>query len=112
MTTDVVIAQTTVDDEARAGELADGAVDGQLAACAHIDGPFTAVYRWKGEVIRDKEWRISYKTTRAGLPALAEWVKAAHTYEVPQWIVLAVDGGSEEYLSWVAEESTPSTRTA
>ncbi|MFJ7420556.1 divalent-cation tolerance protein CutA [Streptomyces uncialis] len=109
MTTDVVIAQTTIDDETKAGELAGGAVEARLAACAHIDGPFTAVYRWKGDLIRDKEWRISYKTTRERLPALAEWVEAAHSYEVPQWIVLAVDGGSEEFLSWVAQESTPST---
>ncbi|MFJ6568927.1 divalent-cation tolerance protein CutA [Streptomyces sp. NPDC091292] len=107
MVPDIVIAQTTIDDEAQAEELARGAVERRLAACAHIDAPLTAVYRWKNDLVQDKEWRISYKTTRERLPALAEWVGEAHAYEVPEWIVIAVDGGSEAYLSWVAEESTP-----
>ncbi|MCM2388585.1 divalent-cation tolerance protein CutA [Streptomyces albipurpureus] len=106
MPTDVVIAQTTIDDEGRAGELARGAVDRRLAACAHIDPAFTAVYRWQGAVQTEREWRISYKTTRDRLPQLAEWVAAAHSYEVPEWIVLPVEGGSEAYLAWVVAEST------
>ncbi|MFJ7999598.1 divalent-cation tolerance protein CutA [Streptomyces sp. NPDC096310] len=105
MSTDIVIAQTTIDDEGKAALLAAGAVERRLAACAHIDPAFTAVYRWKGAVQTEKEWRISYKTTRSRLPLLAEWVKEAHGYAVPEWIVLPVDGGSEEYLAWVVTES-------
>ncbi|MFD6231568.1 divalent-cation tolerance protein CutA [Streptomyces sp. NPDC060232] len=64
MATDTVIAQTTVDSEDLARRLARGAVEARLAACAHIDAPFTAVYRWKGAIETATEWRISYKTTR------------------------------------------------
>ncbi|MGP3685573.1 divalent cation tolerance protein CutA [Streptomyces sp. IBSNAI002] len=39
MPTDIVIAQTTIDSEHRAAELARGAVEARLAACAHIDAP-------------------------------------------------------------------------
>jgi periplasmic divalent cation tolerance protein len=106
MATDIVIAQTTIDDEGKAEVLARGAVEARLAACAHIDAPFTAIYRWQGEVQTEREWRISYKTTRDRLPALADWVAAAHHYDVPEWIVLPVDGGSSAYLAWVAEETT------
>ncbi|MFI6288525.1 divalent-cation tolerance protein CutA [Streptomyces sp. NPDC051018] len=105
MAADVVVAQTTIDDETKAMELARGAVDRRLAAGAHIDPPLRAVYRWQGAVQSETEWRISYKTTRERLPELAAWVAATHGYEVPQWIVLPVDGGSAEYLSWVAAES-------
>ncbi|MFF5706516.1 divalent-cation tolerance protein CutA [Streptomyces sp. NPDC012794] len=105
MATDIVIAQTTVDDEERARGLARGAVEERLAACAHVDAPLTAVYRWKGSVETATEWRVSYKTTRDRLPALAEWVARTHPYEVPEWIVLPVAGGSAAYLAWVAEES-------
>ncbi|MFF3556534.1 divalent-cation tolerance protein CutA [Streptomyces tsukubensis] len=105
MPTDIVIAQTTIDDEGRAEALALGAVEARLAACAHVDPPFKAVYRWQGAVQVEREWRITYKTTRDRLPALAEWVAAEHPYEVPEWIVLPVDSGSEAYLRWVAEES-------
>lgn len=105
--TEIVIAQTTIDDEERAGALARGAVEHRLAACAHIDPPFTAVYRWQGAVETAREWRISYKTTTGRLPELTAWVAEHHGYDVPEWITLPVSGGSEAYLSWVAEETSP-----
>jgi periplasmic divalent cation tolerance protein len=76
-----------------------------LAACAHIDQPFTAVYRWKGAIETATEWRISYKTTTDRLAELQAWVAQEHAYEVPEWITLPVTGGSQAYLTWVAEES-------
>lgn len=103
--TGIVIAQTTVDDEERADALARGAVEGKLAACAHIDAPLTAVYRWQGAVETAREWRISYKTTTARLPELEAWVAGQHPYDVPEWITLPVTGGSEAYLAWVADET-------
>ncbi|MCN9241218.1 divalent-cation tolerance protein CutA [Streptomyces sp. RY43-2] len=108
MTTEIVIAQTTVDDEDQAKALARGAVENRLAACAHIDAPLTAVYRWQGAIETAREWRVSYKTTTDRLPALAAWATEKHPYDVPEWITLPVTGGSEAYLSWVAEETTVS----
>ncbi|MFF8989155.1 divalent-cation tolerance protein CutA [Streptomyces sp. NPDC014983] len=107
MASEIVIAQTTIDDEARAKVLARGAVENRLAACAHIDQPFTAVYRWKGAIETAQEWRISYKTTADRLPQLEAWVAGEHSYEVPEWIIIPVIGGSDAYLKWVVEESAP-----
>ncbi|WP_406431918.1 divalent-cation tolerance protein CutA [Streptomyces sp. NBC_00631] len=94
MTSDTVVAQTTIDDEAKAAELARGAVENRLAAGAHIDPPLTAVYWWKGEIETAREWRISYKTTTDRLPELEAWVAQEHTYEVPEGVVLPIIGGS------------------
>ncbi|MFF4763990.1 divalent-cation tolerance protein CutA [Streptomyces sp. NPDC001292] len=105
--TGIVIAQTTIDDEEQAKALARGAVENRLAACAHIDQPFTAVYWWDSAIQTAREWRISYKTTTERLPELEAWVSKQHGYEVPEWITLPVTGGSEAYLAWVVEESTP-----
>lgn len=105
MASEILIAQTTIDDEDRAKVLARGAVQGRLAACAHIDQPFTAVYRWGNAVETAQEWRISYKTTAERLPDLEAWVAREHSYDVPEWITLPVTGGSEAYLAWVAEET-------
>ncbi|MFI9628900.1 divalent-cation tolerance protein CutA [Streptomyces sp. NPDC052042] len=105
MAGEIVIAQTTIDDEDRADALARGAIGNRLAACAHIDPPFTAVYRWKDAVETAREWRISYKTTTDRLPELEAWVAREHTYDVPEWITLPVTGGSGAYLSWVVEET-------
>ncbi|MGX1541482.1 divalent-cation tolerance protein CutA [Streptomyces adustus] len=105
--TDIVIAQTTIDDARRAEALARGAVESRLAACAHIDQPFTAVYWWNDAVETAQEWRISYKTTAERLPELEAWVAEQHGYEVPEWITVPVTGGSAAYLAWVAEETRP-----
>lgn len=107
MASEIVIAQTTIDNEERAKELARGAVESQLAACAHIDAPFNAVYRWKDAIETAQEWRISYKTTLDRLPELQAWVAGEHSYDVPEWITLPVTGGSDAYLSWVVEETHP-----
>ncbi|MDT0478027.1 divalent-cation tolerance protein CutA [Streptomyces sp. DSM 41014] len=106
MASEVVIAQTTIDNEDLAMALASGAVESRLAACAHVDQPLTAVYRWKGAIETAQEWRISYKTTTARLPELEAWVSREHSYEVPAWITLPVTGGSDAYLSWVDEQSS------
>ncbi|WP_424214252.1 divalent-cation tolerance protein CutA [Streptomyces sp. BI20] len=104
MTTDVVVAQTTVDGEPSARELARGAVEARLAACAHVDGPLTAVYRWEGRTATDTEWRISFKTTRARLPELTRWLHEEHPYDLPQWLVLPTAAASDGYATWVASE--------
>ncbi|MEU9760672.1 divalent-cation tolerance protein CutA [Streptomyces sp. NPDC001834] len=106
--TGIVIAQTTIDDEDRAKDLARGAVESKLAACAHVDAPFTAYYRWKNEIETAQEWRISYKTSTDRLPDLEAWVAEKHSYDVPEFVTLPVTGGSEAYLSWVVEETTGS----
>lgn len=103
----IVIAQTTIDDEEQAKALARGAVENRLAACAHIDHPFTATYWWKGAIETAQEWRISYKTTTQRLPELEAWVAQQHSYEVPEWITFPVTGGSAAYLKWVIEETSP-----
>ncbi len=41
---DIVIAQTTSDNEDQARALARGAVESKLAADVHIDAPITAFY--------------------------------------------------------------------
>ncbi|MDX3112705.1 MULTISPECIES: divalent-cation tolerance protein CutA [Streptomyces] len=106
MADEIVVAQTTIDDEDKAMVLARGAVENHLAAGAHIDPPLTAVYWWKGRIETTREWRISYKTSSDRLPELETWVAQEHTYEVPEWVVLPIVGGSDAYLSWVVDEST------
>ncbi|MFF3372005.1 divalent-cation tolerance protein CutA [Streptomyces sp. NPDC002680] len=106
MASEIVVAQTTIDDEEKATALARGAVENRLAAGAHIDPPLTAVYWWKEKIETAQEWRVSYKTTTDRLPELEAWVAREHSYEVPEWVVLPITGGSAAYLSWVAEQST------
>src|SRR5579862_4645841 len=103
--TDVVLVLTTVPDDAGADAIARALVEDRLAACVNVHGPMTSVYRWKGAIERDVERQIVIKTTRERLPAVEARLRELHTYELPELIVVPVEGGGAAYLAWV-EEST------
>lgn len=105
MAVEHIIVMSTTDSEERARELASGAIDAKLGACAQIVGPITSVYRWEGVVQTDPEWRVEIKTTSDRVAALTDHLKAKHTYDLPEIVAVPITGGSAEYLAWVGDES-------
>ncbi len=104
LTDDVVILLTTVPEEFDVGNLARVLVEERLAACVSALAPMQSVYRWNGSVETATERQVLVKTTRARVAALETRLKALHPYEVPELLMLAVDGGSTAYLDWVRRE--------
>lgn len=104
---DIVLVLTTVSDDERADAIARALIDERLAACVNLHGSMTSFYRWKGGVERDVERQLVIKTTRERLPALEARLKALHSYELPEFLVVSVEAGSVEYLNWVQEAVTP-----
>lgn len=99
----VVMVLTTLPADADAEELAANLVTDRLAACVNILGPMRSVYRWRHEVERADERQLVIKTTAACVTALEARVKELHPYEVPEFLVLPVEGGSATYLAWLQE---------
>lgn len=87
-----------------AGRLARGLVESRLAACVSVVPGVVSHYRWEGKARRDSESLLVVKTTFAKLQALELWVKARHSYSVPEIVVLAVSAGSKEYLRWLSAQ--------
>jgi periplasmic divalent cation tolerance protein len=104
---DIVLVLTTVADDEHADSIARALVDEHLAACVNLHAPMTSVYRWKGGVERDPERQLVIKTTRQRLPALEARLKKLHSYELPELLVITVDGGSAEYLKWIGDVTSP-----
>jgi periplasmic divalent cation tolerance protein len=105
MSSDHVVVSSTTDSEDAARTLAAGVVEAKLGACAQIVGPITSVYRWEGAVQTDQEWRVEIKTAADRVTALADYIKANHTYDVPEIIATPIEGGSAEYLAWLVSET-------
>jgi periplasmic divalent cation tolerance protein len=101
--TNTVLVLTTVGDNDQAEELARSLVEERLAACVNVYGPMTSFYRWKGAVERDAERQLVIKTTRDRLPALETRLKALHSYDLPEFIVLSVESGNAAYLAWLIQ---------
>jgi periplasmic divalent cation tolerance protein len=96
---------TTFDAVEEAEALASSAVQKRLAACAQAEGPVTSVYRWEDAVQKDKEWRVTFKTTAALADRLTEYIVREHSYDVPEVLVTPVIGGHRKYLEWIQSET-------
>jgi periplasmic divalent cation tolerance protein len=81
---------------------AQGLVTARLAACVHVLPAGASTYRWQGAVESAREHQVIVKTTRAALAALEAQVRAAHPYELPEWLVVEVTAG-EAYGDWLRD---------
>jgi periplasmic divalent cation tolerance protein len=99
-----VVVLTTFPADGDAEAFATALVTEGLAACVNILPPMVSVYRWKGAVERANERQLVMKTTSAKVPALESRIKALHSYDVPEFVVLPIVSGSASYLSWLAED--------
>lgn len=102
--TEAVVVLVTVPSRELGEEIGNALIAERLAACVNIVGPVRSVYRWQGEICREKEHLLIIKTVRDRYAALERRVRELHSYEVPEVIALPVHAGSEAYLGWVSEE--------
>ena len=105
MAADVVLVLTTLGASADADAFARTLVEERLAACVNVLPLMSSTYRWKGAIERDDERQLVIKTTRDRVEALRARLEALHSYELPEFVVLRVDDGSERYLRWIIEET-------
>lgn len=98
----VVITSCATRDEAE--RIASALVDERLAACVQIL-PATSLYRWKGAVERAEEHVLHIKTRSALALPVEQRVRALHSYDLPEVLVMRAGGGSAEYLAWVDAET-------
>jgi len=91
-----------------AESLAEGLVESRVAACVNILPAVRSIYRWKGAVEKDDESLLLIKTTADGVPAVLEYIRAHHPYDVPEAIALKIQEGLPDYLAWLeAQVATP-----
>ncbi len=100
-TPDAVVVLCTAPDEASAQELAAYALAEKLAACATLIPGATSMYYWEGKLEQEYEVQIIFKTDGAHQEALIAGLKAHHSYQTPELLVLPVTYGDSEYLSWL-----------
>jgi periplasmic divalent cation tolerance protein len=94
---------TTVGSAAEAERIAAALLDARLAACVQTVGPITSTYVWRGKREQTAEWQCLAKTERRLYPEVEAAIRAAHSYEEPEIVAIAVLAGSPGYLAWVSE---------
>ena len=107
METGCVIVFTTIGSTTDGHELASILVTERFAACVNVLPEMDSVYRWKGVVESERERQLIIKTTAGRVEGLKERLHEIHPYELPEFIVIELSGGSEAYLQWIASETQP-----
>lgn len=95
------IVLTTAGSAEEARKLGRILVEEHLAACATLVPQAESIYRWYGQVETAAETLVLLKTETGKLDALEQRLKTLHSYEVPEFLVLAVETGSVSYLNWL-----------
>jgi periplasmic divalent cation tolerance protein len=104
--TDARVVLVTCGTLAEGRKIAKAVVGKRLAACVNlISAPVESIYRWKGTVEDAKEYLLVMKTTARRLESLEKEIERLHRYDVPEFLVLRVEGGSKRYLEWLVGES-------
>ena len=100
---DAIVVFMTSANAVEARRIADELVDRQLAACVQILPEIESVYRWNGQVQRDKEILILAKTTAAQFDGLEKAVREIHSYDTPEIVAVPVAHVSEPYRAWLVD---------
>jgi periplasmic divalent cation tolerance protein len=102
-----VMALTTFPGDFDTTSLAQDLVGAGLAACVNISPAIKSIYTWEGVPQVDQEQQLYIKTTTDQVDALWDVLKSRHPYDVPEFLVLPVVDGSEDYLRWVERSVGP-----
>lgn len=103
---EVIVVLTNLPDRASALKLAEELIARRLAACVNVLAECTSVFRWKGAVENAAEVPVIIKTRAARYGEVEAAIRELHPYELPEIVAVPVQRGFDDYLQWVADETT------
>ena len=99
---DCVLVLTTLPEDMEPVAFGRRLVEAGLVACVTAsDGVSSSVYRWKDQIEVAKERSLVLKTTWARVDSLASAFSKWHPYDTPEFVVLRMETGGEDYLAWI-----------
>src|ERR1700674_3124145 len=101
---EAIVVMMTAASQDEASRIAEMLVSERLAACVQILPEIESVYRWQGEVKREKEILLLAKTLQSRFDELESKVRALHSYETPEIIAVPMADASARYLGWLLAE--------
>jgi periplasmic divalent cation tolerance protein len=111
VTSDYVLVLTTLGADIDPATIGLRLVEERLAACVNALPEMESFFRWHGAIERDRERQLVIKTTADRLPELERRLHEMHPYDLPEFLVVPVGAGSEQYLRWI-RTSTGTGETA
>jgi periplasmic divalent cation tolerance protein len=101
------IVLTTFASPEQAARMGRTLVEERLAACATLVPGVQSIYQWKGAVESSVETLLLLKTNVDQLKTLELRLHELHSYQTPEFLVLEVSAGSQQYLDWLRASLQP-----
>ncbi len=76
-----------------------------LAACVNLLENMTSIYNWEDKIEESQEVIMIAKTRKTLMPKLVEKVNSLHSYDCPCILELPIQGGNQEFLSWIESQT-------
>ncbi|HEV7644262.1 MAG TPA: divalent-cation tolerance protein CutA [Pyrinomonadaceae bacterium] len=97
----MLIVFTTTPNKDEAEALARKLVEQKLAGCVQIVPRITSIYQWEGKIQKDEEYLLLIKTLPEKFADLEAFIKANHSYTLPEIAAVNAENVSKEYLEWL-----------
>ena len=91
-------------DEAR--QTARYLVEQKLVACANIIPWIESIFLWDAQIDTAQETKVIFKTVRHKFDEIKKVLVERAKYEVPEILMVPIEGGNKEYLDWVAQNTS------
>jgi periplasmic divalent cation tolerance protein len=102
-----IVVFITASNEEEASTIARALVEARFAGCVNIIRNIRSIYSWQGKIEDEPEVLMIVKTQKSLFDSLSTKVKELHSYTVPEIIAMPIVSGSEDYLKWLKEVTTP-----
>lgn len=99
-----VIVFSSAGSQIEASSIADVLLEKKLAACVSVIPGVTSYFIWKDKKETSFEVLMIIKSQRDKFAELKDTIIEMHSYEVPEILMVPLDGGSEKYMSWMKLE--------
>jgi periplasmic divalent cation tolerance protein len=103
---DPVILYITVPTKEEGVRIGRTLVEEKLCACANVIDGLTSIFRWEGQVQEEGEALLVAKTERSLIDAASDLVKLEHSYDCPCVVAIPIVGGNQQFIDWIAAETT------
>ena len=95
------VGYITAPNKAEARKLAQALVEEKLVACVNILPDAESYFEWDGEVTKQMEAVMIFKTREKNEEKIIKLVKSMHPYECPCVVFLPIASGNADFLKWV-----------
>lgn len=83
-------------------KIAKALVEERLAACVNVS-QVRSYFSWEGKSCDEAEELMIVKTEMKLVERIKARIKALHSYELPEIIIIPIAGGDERYLQWIGQ---------